>query len=68
MTTAEPFRIVVEPDGDAWHASCPALEKYGAATWGETRDEALENILQVVELVVADLLEGRRVEASLKPL
>ena len=55
--TTDPFRIEVEPDEDVWHAFCPALEKHGAATWGETRDEALENIRQVIELVVADLLE-----------
>lgn len=58
MTTADPFRIVVEPDGDAWHAYCPALERHGAATWGKTRDEALENIRQVVEMVVTDLAEA----------
>ncbi len=35
------FRVVVEPDADAWHAYCPALKAYGAATWGTTREEAL---------------------------
>lgn len=54
MTTYT-FRIEVEPDEDAWHAYCPALVQYGGATWGETREEALENIRQVVEMVVADL-------------
>jgi predicted RNase H-like HicB family nuclease len=55
--TTYPFHIEVEPDEDAWHAYCPALEKHGAATWGETRDEALENIRQVIEMVVTDLAE-----------
>jgi predicted RNase H-like HicB family nuclease len=34
------FRVVVEPDEDRWHAYCPALDKYGAATWGYTKEEA----------------------------
>src|SRR5262249_46605443 len=28
------FKVVVEPDEDRWHAHCPALQAYGAATWG----------------------------------
>ncbi len=55
--TTELCRIEVEPDDDAWHAYCPALVRYGGATWGATRDEALENIRQVIEMVVADLSE-----------
>ena len=51
------FRVVVEPDEDRWHAYCPALEKYGAATWGYTQEEALKNIKDVVEMVVAELIE-----------
>lgn len=58
MTTADPFRIEVEPDEDAWHAYCPALVKYGGATWGKTREEALRNIRQVVEMVITDLAEA----------
>jgi predicted RNase H-like HicB family nuclease len=50
---------VVEPDDDAWHACCPALEQYGGATWGATREEALQNIREVIQLVVADLTEAR---------
>ena len=51
------FKVVVEPDDDAWHAYCPALMAYGAATWGTTREEALEHIREVVEMVVAELRE-----------
>lgn len=72
MTTYT-FHVVVEPDGDAWHAYCPALVQQGGATWGETREEALANIREVVELVVADLIEtgGRlpdAVQVSQEPL
>ena len=57
MTTYT-FQVVVEPDEDAWHAYCPALVRQGAATWGATKEEALANIREVVELVVADLIEA----------
>ena len=46
------FKVVVEPDEDRWFASCPALEKQGAATWGYTKEEAFKNIQEVVEMVV----------------
>lgn len=51
------FRVIVEPDGDRWHAYCPALETYGAATWGVTQAEALKHIQEVVQMVVEELQE-----------
>lgn len=51
------FKVVVEPDDGRWHAYCPALEKHGAATWGLTKEEALKNINQVVEMIVGELIE-----------
>ena len=56
MTTYT-FKIVVEPDEDRWRAYCPMLEAQGAATWGYTRDEALRNIREVLEMIVAELVE-----------
>ena len=53
------FRVVVQPDEDRWAAYCPALEKYAAATWGYTREEALKNIQEVVELVLQELVEDK---------
>ena len=41
------FSVVVEPDEDRWHADCPALVHQGAATWGETEQEALKNIREL---------------------
>ena len=59
--------MVVEPDEDAWHAYCPALQAYGAATWGTTRAEALRHIREVVALVVAELIEdGEAVPADVE--
>ncbi len=53
------FRVVVQPDEDRWIAHCPALEKYGATTWGNTREEALKHIQEVVEMVVQELVEDK---------
>ena len=44
--------VVVEPAEEAWHAYCPTLLDYGAATWGTTREEALEQIRAVVRMLV----------------
>ena len=51
------FKVVVEPDDDAWSAYCPVLLEKGAATWGRTREEALNNIEEVVKMVVESLVE-----------
>ena len=46
------FKIVVEDDEHedgrpAFRAYCPALESIGAATWGDTREEAVKHIGEV---------------------
>jgi predicted RNase H-like HicB family nuclease len=56
------FKVVLEPDEDAqgnpaWHAHCPALESFGAATSGRTREEALKNINEVVRMIVQEFIE-----------
>ena len=51
------FKVVVEPDEDRWHAHRPALEQYGAATWGNTHEEALKHIQEVVQMVIDELAE-----------
>lgn len=55
--TSYTFQIVVEPDEGCWHAYAPDLESHGAVTWGETREEALRHIEEVVRLVVESMLE-----------
>ena len=48
-----------DPDAKAvWRAYIPALEHRGAASWGYTEKEALENLENAVDLVVAYLLEN----------
>lgn len=56
------FKVIVEPDEDAqgnpaWYAYCPALESVGAATSGRTREEALDRIHEVVQMIVQELAE-----------
>ena len=50
--------VVVEPEEGAWHAWCPTLLDYGAATWGATREEALGHIREVVAMVVGRMAEA----------
>ena len=51
------FKIVVEPDEDRWVAYCPVLIHKGGATWGYTREEALENIREVIQMTVESMIE-----------
>jgi predicted RNase H-like HicB family nuclease len=59
------FKVVIEedtfPDGSGgYFVSVPALEHLGAATQGKTREEALQNIQEVLHLIVEELLaEGK---------
>ena len=55
--TTYTFKVVVEPDGEAWHAYCPALLDRGGATWGATRAEVLRHIDEVVRMVVESMVE-----------
>ena len=60
------FKAVLEKDKwpdelDAkavWRAYIPVLEHRGAASWGYTEKEALENLENAVDLLVAYLLEN----------
>lgn len=51
------FKVVIEPDEDRWFAYCPILEEKGGATWGYTKEEALKNIREVVEMIVEEFIE-----------
>jgi predicted RNase H-like HicB family nuclease len=41
----------------AWRAYCPVLEDIGGAAWSDTKEEALKNIREVVELIRKELIE-----------
>jgi predicted RNase H-like HicB family nuclease len=55
--TSYVVQVVVEPDEDVWRAYIPDLESRGAATWGQTREEALRNIQEVAQIVIEELIE-----------
>jgi predicted RNase H-like HicB family nuclease len=55
--TSYVVQVVVEPDEDVWRAYVPELESRGAATWGQTREEALRNIQEVAQMVIEELIE-----------
>ncbi len=46
------FRIIIEPDGDGFHAKVPVLP--GCGTWAKTKEEALANIREAIELYLED--------------
>ena len=61
------FPIVLEPAADAWHVYVPELEAKGAATWGKTKEEALRNIQEVVQMIAEEMLEdGERLPQSVR--
>ena len=51
------LKVRIEPDEDGWRAFYPAWEHVGASTWGCTREEALKNIQEVLQMVLEDLVE-----------
>ncbi len=53
--TSHDFNVLLEPDEDAggYVVSCPALP--GCYTQGDTVDEALENIKEVILLCLEDM-------------
>ena len=51
------FRVVVEPDEGGYHAYCPALRSLGAVTQGATKEEALKNIHEVVQMIMDEIRE-----------
>jgi predicted RNase H-like HicB family nuclease len=55
--TSYVVQVVVEPDEDVWRAYVPELESRGAATWGQTRQEARRNIQEVAQMVIEELIE-----------
>ncbi len=59
------YKVVLEPDelpsGEpAWHVYCPVLYELGAATWGKSKEEALVNIHEVLQMIVEELVEEGR--------
>lgn len=52
------FTVVIEKDEDGYFVHCPKLE--GCFTQGETYEEAMENIQEVIELCLEDDLKQQK--------
>ena len=59
--------VVVEAAEGAWHAYCPALLDYGAATWGTTREEALEQIRAIATMLVERMAAEEKMPLLAEP-
>lgn len=65
------FRVVLEQDydvdghSDGWHVYATDLK--AASTWGETQDQALRHIREVIEMTLEGMLD-RGEEIPVKPL
>ena len=51
------FPVTLEADEDGWRACYAPLEHMGASAWGTTREEALQNIQAVLDMMVEEFLE-----------
>ena len=54
------FKIIIEKDffedgRGAYHVYAPALK--GAATWGYSKEEAMDNIKEVIQMIVESKIE-----------
>jgi predicted RNase H-like HicB family nuclease len=61
------FKVIVEPDEDRWVAYCPALKDKGGATWGYTKEDALKNIREVIQMTIESIIEhGEKIPGRLE--
>ena len=51
------FPVTLESDEEGWRVFSPSLESMGASTWGETQEEALKNIREVLAAMLEEFLE-----------
>jgi predicted RNase H-like HicB family nuclease len=52
------FQVMLVPDGPAWIAYCPVLQRYGAWTRGATPHAALRQIQELAQQVVSALTKS----------
>ena len=51
------FKVLMEPDGEGWHICYPPWSSIGASTWGHSKEEALEYIKEVLEMIIEEFDE-----------
>ena len=52
------YHVTVDRQDDQWRAVCPALRDHGTVTGGETREEALIHIENVISMILAEMESG----------
>ncbi len=52
------YHVTVDRQGDQWRAVCPSLMDHGAVTGGETREEALTHIENMIAMILAEMESG----------
>lgn len=52
QTKTENFPVIFEQNTDGWFASCPTFQ--GCYAQGETYDEVMKNITEVLEMTIED--------------
>jgi predicted RNase H-like HicB family nuclease len=57
------FTAVLEPDEDGWFISVPELSKYACYSQGDTIEEAVTNIKEVIEMTVEEIEANGNLEA-----
>ncbi len=63
------FSVVIEPDEEGWRAFYPSWEHIGASTWGQTREDALKNIQEVLEMILDEFeQEGKPMTGDGQPV
>ncbi len=53
------FQVVPEPDEEGWRVYYPPWANIGASTWGYTREETLNHIREVLEMIIEEFAEAR---------
>jgi predicted RNase H-like HicB family nuclease len=49
------YHVTVARQGTEWRATCPALQDHGAVTGGDTREEALTHIENVILMILEEM-------------
>ncbi len=52
------YHVTVDRQSGQWRAVCPALRDHGAVTGGETCEEALIHIENVISMILAEMESG----------
>ena len=51
------FRVELESDENGWRAFYLPWEEIGASTWGDTQEQALKNIQEVLSMIIEEYTE-----------